>query len=42
MKNQNLLDQFFLKDEEIIGLLVETLAIKKKDIIFELGLGVEL
>jgi len=39
MKNQNLLDQFFLKDEEIIGLLVETLAIKKKDIIFEIGAG---
>jgi len=33
------LDQFFLKDEEIIGLLVETLAIKKKDIIFEIGAG---
>lgn len=32
-------DQFFLNDEEIIRLLVETLAIKKKDIILEIGAG---
>lgn len=32
-------DQFFLNDEKVIGLLVETLDIKKKDFILEIGAG---
>ena len=39
MKNQNLLDQFFLKDEEIIKLLVETASFKKSDAVLEIGAG---
>jgi len=39
MKNQNLLDQFFLKDEEVIKLLLETASIKKNDVVFEIGAG---
>lgn len=32
-------DQFFLNDEKVIGLLAETLDIKKKDVILEIGAG---
>lgn len=39
MKNQNLLDQFFLNDEKVIRRLVETLDIKRKDVILEIGAG---
>lgn len=38
-KNQNLLDQFFLKDEEIVKLLVETASLKKSDAVLEIGAG---
>lgn len=39
MKNENLLDQFFLKDEKIVRLLVDSAAINKKDVVLEIGAG---
>jgi len=38
-KNQNLLDQFFLQDEEAIRDLVESASLKKNDIVLEIGAG---
>lgn len=39
MKNQNLLDQFFLIDEDVVGKLVNTALVKKRDRVLEIGAG---
>jgi len=39
MKNQNLLDQFFLVDQNIVGDVVSTAEISDKDTVLEIGAG---
>lgn len=39
MKNENLLDQFFLIDQNIVELIVDTAEIENNDLVLEIGAG---